>query len=275
MSEQRMQNHRQVQNQYSGQNAYPHIQANSEELANLLTQATSGHMGGGFLSLIINTLKMLWNLICIFTIHIYRIPIRFYFFSYLINTVLYKPLTYFFEEYLNRNSPVLFDPHFLANLGYEYLSAIAPGYPITNPVANYISSIIGSVVGWGSLLSNLDQGLSWIVVFAATLPWLFGRSLLMGRPALSLYAAINLFCFFHSVWMGNFSAVSKFDLSTSGAQFCFTCLMSVLFCLTAYWANKKINNTFASNNLNSLGENHGGFLETLTADNNLKTPIKS
>lgn len=267
----RIQTNRDVHNQYAGQNAYGHIHSQSQTFGELVKSTTRGAEGGDFFSLILRPFTMVLTAIWLILKGVFKIPARFYFFGFVINYLLYKPLTYFFEEYLNRNCPILFDPHFLTHMGTQTLGGSFP----LGGLGSYLAGMVGSISAWINFASNLDQGLSLFVLFFATMPWVFGRSVLLGRPALRIYAALNFICLAHLIYKGHLFPALEGNFSTDGATFLMTCLISLCVCLTAYWLNPVLNKAFAANNLNSLGENQGGFVDTLTADNNLKTPIQS
>ncbi len=263
---------RDVHNQYSGQNAYGHIQNQSQEFGNMVhsVMKSEGH-AGGFFALVLRPVTMAITAGWLIFKGVLKIPARFFFFGFVINYLLYKPLTYFFEEYLNRNCPVLFDSHFLTHVG---LQVLGDGFP-SNGFAAYIASMVGAVYAWIDFNSNLDQGLSLFVLFFATMPWYYGKSVILGRPALRIYIVFNLLCSVHLIYKGHLIPALQGNVSTEGAMFLVTCAVSLAVCFTAYALNPILNKAFAVSNLNAIGENQGGFVDTLTADNNLKTPIQS
>lgn len=267
------QTNRDVHNQYSGQNAYSHIEHQSNEFGNMVHSVMrgEGHSASGLFALVLRPATLFITAIWLVLKGVFKIPARFMFFGFLVNYLLYKPLTYFFEEYLNRNCPILFDPNFLTNVGFQTLG----GSFSSNGIVGYFAAMVGSVSAWINFGSNLDQGLSLFVLFLATMPWYYGKNFLLGRPALRVYSAINFLCLLHLTYKGHLLATLHGDFSTEGAICCATFFLSLCVSLTLYLLNKYVNKAFETNNLNSLGETPGGFVDTLTADNNLKTPIQS
>lgn len=273
MSEnQKPMNNRDIHNRYKGDNFHGQITAISEQSNEGMNRLFADYPIAALLfKIFISPFHFVLTAIFLLLFLVLRVPARFLFLGFVVNYLLYKPLTYFFEEYLNRNCPILFDPNFLAHVGAETFSSTFP----ENFVSSYIFGMVGSVSAWINFPSHLDQGLSLLVLFFATVPWYFGKSVLLGRPALRLYIVLNLLCSGHLIYKGHLLAFLHRDFSNDGAGVLLTCVISLGVCVTAYIFNTVLNKAFSVNNLNALGENHGGFVDTLTADNNLKTPIQS
>jgi hypothetical protein len=264
---------RDIHNRYKGENVNGQIKAITDTSTDGMNQLFAEFPATAMVFKILTSpFVFVVTAIVILFKTVLRVPARFFFLAFVVDYLLYKPLTYFFEEYLNRNCPILFDSHFLAHVGAESLGG---NFPIDNPITAYLAAMVGSVTAWTNFGSHLDQGLSLFVLFFATVPWYFGKSVLLGRPALRIYIVLNLLCSAHLIYMGHLLPTLKGNLSTDGAAFLVTCFVSLAICLVAYILNPVLNKAFSVNNLNALGESHGGLVDTLTADNNLKTPIQS
>lgn len=263
---------RDVHNRYAGENANRHISAITDQASNDMGSVFAEYPAAAKLFMFcISPFAFVLTATIILFKTVLRVPARFLFLGFVVNYLLYKPLTYFFEEYLNRNCPILFDPLFLIHVGANSVGSSEA----TNWLTSYFFGMIGSITAWIHFPSHLDQGLSLFVLFFSTVPWYFGKNILLGRPALRLYFVLNLFAAGHLIYKGYLIPALEGNIANEGALFLITSVACLAVCVTTYVFNPIINKAFSVNNLNALGESQGGLMDTITADNNLKTPIQS